>query len=82
MEWFKSFFEDSKSPGRASAKRLVFILGGFALSASTVILSVAACFGADVEASLLSVSGPLAGLCGYGYVNGKKTERANLEPQA
>lgn len=73
--WLASFFEDSSRVGHASAKRLVFIVGGFALSVSTVILSVAACAGAEVSASLLAVTGPLAAMSGYGYVNGKKAER-------
>jgi hypothetical protein len=73
--WLASFFEDSALPGHASAKRLVFIAGGFALSLSTVILSIAACAGAEVSASLLAVTGPLAGMAGYGYVNGKKVEK-------
>lgn len=80
MNWLRSFFEDSKTPGRASAKRLVFITGGLSLSVSTIILSAAACLGASVDAALLAVTTPLAGLAGYGYVNGKKVERS--EPPA
>lgn len=72
--WLASFFEDSNSPGHASAKRLVFVVGGFSLSVATVILAIAACAGAEVSASLLAVTGPLAGMAGYGYVGGKKAE--------
>lgn len=79
MRWLASFFEDFTSPGHASAKRLVFIVGGFALSISTVILSIAACTGAEVSAALLAVTGPLAGMAGYGYVGGKKAEQAKAE---
>lgn len=75
IRWAASFFEESRSPGHASAKRLVFVVGGFSLSLATVILAIAACAGAEVSASLLAVTGPLAGMAGYGYVGGKKAER-------
>ena len=74
--WLASFFEDAVTPGHASAKRLVFVVGGFSLSVATIILAIAACAGAEVSASLLAVTGPLAGMAGYGYVGGKKAEQA------
>lgn len=79
MRWVASFFEDSSVPGHASAKRLVFIAGGFSLSVATIILSIAACAGAEVSAALLAVTGPLAGMAGYGYVGGKKAEQQKAE---
>jgi len=79
MKWIRSFFEDSNVPGHASAKRLVFIMGGISLSVATIILSIAACAGVDVDAALLTVTTPLAGLAGYGYVNGKKAEKDKPE---
>lgn len=78
--WAASFFED-KEPGHASIKRLVLFMAGASLSLSTVILSIAACTGAEVSAALLAVTGPLAGMAGYGYVNGKKVEQQK-EPLA
>lgn len=59
--------------------RLVFVVGGFSLSLATVILAIAACAGAEVSASLLAVTGPLAGMAGYGYVGGSKTLSATLD---
>lgn len=73
--WIASFFEDSRDPGHASIKRLVLFMAGASLSLSTIILSIAACTGAEVSAALLAVTGPLAGMAGYGYVNGKKVEK-------
>lgn len=74
--WIASLFEDSHKPGHASSKRLVFVVGGLTLSAATMSLSVAACFGQSVDTALMTVTTPLAALAGYGYVNGKKVERA------
>lgn len=75
LRWVASFLEDAKTPEHGSIKRLGFLMACISLSASVVILSIAACSGADVSAALLAVTGPLAGLAGYGYVNGKKAER-------
>jgi len=77
--WTASLFEDSAKPGHASAKRLVFVVGGLTLSASTLALSVAACMGQAVDTALMTVTTPLAALAGYGYVNGKKVERENAQ---
>lgn len=73
--WIASLFEDSANPGHASSKRLVFVVGGLTLSASTLALSIAACMGQQVDTALMTVTTPLAALAGYGYVNGKKVER-------
>lgn len=77
--WIASFFEEAREPGHASIKRLVLFMAGASLSLSTVILSIAACTGAEVSAALLAVTGPLAGMAGYGYVGGKKAEK---QPEA
>lgn len=77
--WIASLFEDSAKPGHASAKRLVFVVGGLTLSASTLALSIAACMGQAVDTALMTVTTPLAALAGYGYVNGKKVERENAQ---
>lgn len=76
IAWLKSAFEDSAKPGHASIKRIVFFLAGLSLSLSVVILVIAACYGADVDVALATVTAPLATLAGYGYVNGKKVERS------
>lgn len=73
--WLASFFEESRVPGHGSIKRIVLFMAAGSLSVSTIILSIAACTGTEVSAALLAVTGPLAGMAGYGYVGGKKVER-------
>lgn len=78
MNWLREAISDGAS-GRASAKRVVMILAAFALALAVVILSVAAYLGREVAAALATVTVPLAGLGGYGYVNGKVAERSRSE---
>ena len=78
--WLREAINDSKT-GQASSKRIIALLGALALAFATVILAIAAVFGQDVSGSLLSVSGPLAGLGGVNYVGGKLAEKRN-EPAA
>lgn len=79
MRWIQTAFEDQKTPGHASIKRIIFACAGISLSICTIILSVAACFGQQVDIALATVTAPLAGLAGYGYVNGKRVERQNAD---
>lgn len=79
MRWLASAFEDQNKPGHASIKRIVFGIAGVSLSLCTITLSVAACFGQSVDVALATVTAPLAGMAGYGYVNGKRAERQGAQ---
>lgn len=74
MTWLRETISDGKT-GRASSKRVVMLMAGTSFALSVVILSLAACFGMEVAAAISAVAVPLAGLAGYGYVNGKLAER-------
>lgn len=76
IEYLKSIIEEGTT---ASSKRFALVVGVLCLGASTVGLTVAACLGNDVAASLAAVAVPLAGLAGHAYVGGKKAEAANAE---
>lgn len=75
MNWLREAINDSTT-GKASSKRVVMLVAGLAMSIAVVVLSVASLFGYAVAGELGAVSVPLAGLAGYGYVNGKQVERA------
>lgn len=79
MKWIQTAFEDQSKPGHASIKRVVFACAGVSLSVCAIILSIAACYGQPVDVALATVTAPLAGLAGYGYVNGKMVERQNAD---
>lgn len=70
MSWLLEAVQDSKT-GTVSSKRIAMLMGTTAMSASVVILSCAAYMGHQVGVELAAVCAPLAGLCGYSYVNGK-----------
>lgn len=74
MNWLHETITDSRT-GKASAKRVVMLLGALAMAAAIVILAVAALFGHDVGVAITGVCASLAGLSGYGYVNGKLAEK-------
>lgn len=73
MNWLREAISDGTS-GRASAKRLAMLIATLALALAVVILSVAGFIGRDIAVALGAVAVPLAGLGGYGYVNGKSAE--------
>ena len=72
--WLRETITDSRTK-KASAKRVVMLLAGVAFSVSVIVLSVSTLFGHAVSGELAAVSAALAGLAGYGYVNGKMAER-------
>ena len=74
MSWLIDAIRDGKT-GSTSTKRIVMLMAGGAMSVSVVVLAFAAWFGHDVALSLGAVSAPLAGMSGYGYVNGKQVEK-------
>lgn len=74
MSWLIDAIRDGKT-GSTSTKRIVMLMAGGAMSVSVVVLAFAAWFGHDVALSLGAVSAPLAGMSGYGYVNGKQAEK-------
>lgn len=76
--WLAKIIEDGKS-GNPSAKRASLIIATLCLGAGTIILCIAAYRGHDVALALAAVTGPLAGLSGYGYVQGKKVENLNKQ---
>lgn len=76
LNYLKSIIDEGTA---ASAKRFSLVVGVLALAASTVGLTLAACLGNDVAASLAAVAVPLAGLAGHAYVGGKKAEAAHAE---
>lgn len=76
MIWLRECINDSKTQ-KASSKRVLMLVAGFAMSVSVVLLSIAALYGHGVSAELASVCIPLAGLAGYNYVNGKAVERTS-----
>lgn len=78
MIWLRESISDGGS-GKGSAKRLSLLVASLAMSASTVILAVAALFGYDVSLALAAVCTPLAGMSGYGYVGGKSVEAKRKE---
>lgn len=76
MNWLREAINDSTT-GKASSKRVVMLLAGAAMSASVVLLSVAALLGYSVVGELGVVSSPLAMLAGVSYVGGKIAEKSN-----
>lgn len=72
--WLREAISDGRT-GLASAKRIALLMAALSMSAAVVILSVAALVvGRDVAAALGAIAVPLAGLAGYGYVQGKAAE--------
>lgn len=76
IAYLKSIIDEGTA---ASSKRFSLVVGVLALAGSTIGLTVAACLGNDVAASLAAVAVPLAGLAGHAYVGGKKAEAANAQ---
>lgn len=74
MKWLAAAIRDGHS-GTISTKRIVILIGALAMSATVLMLGVAALLGYDVGVALTGVCAPLAGVGGYGYVNGKRAER-------
>lgn len=70
MHWLMEAIIDSKTQA-VSSKRIAMLMGTTAMSMSVIILSAAAFIGHQVGVELAAVCAPLAGLCGYSYVNGK-----------
>ena len=64
----------------ASSHRFALVVSVISLGVSTVILSIAACFGQDVALALGAVTVPLGGLGGFVY--GKAQSPAVTEPPA
>ena len=73
MKWIREAISDSQT-GKASMKRVAMLIASIALATSLVILAAAAFVGREVALAMGAVAGPLAGLAGYGYVNGKTAE--------
>lgn len=74
MSWLREAISDSRT-NKASAKRIAMLMAALSMSAAVVILALAALMvGRDVAAALGAIAVPLAGLAGYGYVNGKAAE--------
>ena len=78
VTFLKEVISDSRT-GKGSSKRFVFMLAGFALSLSTIILAIAACLGQDVGIAIGAVASSLAAFAGYGYVGGKKAEKGGVD---
>lgn len=70
--WVATFFEEKGQIGQSSAKRLVFIIAGLCMSISILVLAVSSLLGHSVSVELGAVAMPLAGMAGYGYVQGQK----------
>lgn len=81
--WLREAISDGRT-GKASTKRIVMLISGFALSASTVLLTAAVFFGFDVSGPLAAFGTSLAVMAGGGYVGGKamesRREEKNNEP--
>jgi hypothetical protein len=74
MNWLREAVSDS-SNGCVSSKRVSLLIAAIALGVATLLLAAAAVCGRVIGAELMfAVTAPLSGLCGYGYVNGKKAE--------
>ena len=74
ITWLREAISDGRTQ-KASAKRIALLMAALAMSAAVVILALAALLvGRDVAAALGAIAVPLAGLAGYGYVNGKSAE--------
>lgn len=74
----REFLSDGNT-GKPSVKRLVLLIACIALSVATVVLACAGWLGRDVGVAIAATASPLAGLAGYGYVNGKAVERRNKD---
>lgn len=73
MKWLLEAASDDITH-RVSSKRVCMLLAGLAMSVAIVVLAMAALAGHPVAGELAAVSMPLAGMCGYSYVNGKAAE--------
>lgn len=73
MGWLRETINNSQT-GLASSKRLSLLVATGAMSVTAILLGVAALMGYSVGVELGAVCVPLAGLSGYGYVNGKQME--------
>lgn len=75
LKWLKETISNSQT-GTSSAKRVVLLMAAACLSLATLILAIAAVNGIHIDAALMgTITAPLAGLAGYGYVNGKAVEK-------
>ena len=74
MKIMTEFLSDGTT-GKPSVKRLVLLIACLSLAVSTIVLAVAGLLGKDVGVAIAATASPLAGLAGYGYVNGKAVER-------
>lgn len=63
----------------ASSHRFALVVASVSLGVSTIILSIAACFGQDVALALGAVTVPLGGLGGFVY---GKAQPSKEVPQA
>lgn len=79
MQFFKDIVS-SKSLSGASSKRFVLVIAGCSLSLSSIVLSVAACFGIDVEMALWAITTPLCAMAGVSYVGKKEVSATEDKP--
>lgn len=73
MSWLREAVSDSRT-NQVTTKRIVMLVAAVAMATSLIILALAAYVGREVALALGAVAGPLAGMAGYGYVNGKAAE--------
>lgn len=73
MMWLSEAIRDNRT-GLVSSKRVAMLMGTTSMSISVIVLSCAALLGHQVGVEMAAVCAPLAGLCGYSYVNGKVNE--------
>lgn len=67
MNFFRYLQAVISNADAASSHRFALVVSVLALGVSTVILSIAACWGQNVDIALGMVSAPLAGLGGFVY---------------
>lgn len=78
MKWLREAVSDSQT-GLVTTKRIVMLVAAVSMSTAIIILALAAYVGRDVALALGAIAGPLAGMAGYGYVNGKVAESKRLK---
>lgn len=59
---------DTDAQSGLSSRRFVLVMAGMSLSIATIILTIAAAFGNDVEMPLWAVTTPLTALAGGAYI--------------
>ena len=67
MNFFRYLQAVISNADSASSHRFALVVASISLGLSTVLLSVAACAGQNVDIALGMVSAPLAGLGGFVY---------------